>query len=391
MSMKGVMVAALAAVIALAPLGASAGEVSGWIPYWAVSKGTRDAQKHLDKIDTLHPFSFSVSSDGSLKDLAGMKKSAYRKLLRAADKQGVEVIPTIMWSAGNDIHRILSDSKLRDRHVEAIVEMVEDGRYDGVDIDYEAKLAATRTHFSLFLKELSEELPGDAILSCTIEARTPPESLYTTVPATLEYANDLREINRHCDRVNIMTYDQQRADLKLNAAKKGMPYYPVADPDWVKKVIELMDNDIDKSKMSLGVATYGREVQVTVAPEWFKAYTQRWSVSHGYALDTADDHDVEPFRNQAGELSYSYVDSRTLERKLDRMKISSADERKDKVAAQALAYANKTGETVTINTVWWSDAQAIADKIALADRLGLKGIAIFKIDGGEDMDLWDSL
>lgn len=376
----------------LLPNAASAAdlEVSGWIPYWAVAKGTKDATKHLKQLSSIYPFSYSVTTSGGLKDLAGMEKSAWRKLLRAAEKQNVEVIPTVMWSDGQSINRTLSNQSLREDHIENIVEMVEDGDYDGVDIDYEGKLASTRPSFSLFLRELKAALPSSAVLSCTIEARTPPDSLYTSVPATLEHSNDYTEINKYCDRVNLMTYDQQRADLKLNSARAGMPYYPVADTAWVKKVAELAVRDIDKRKIMLGVGTYGREVQVTVSPNWFQAYTSRWSVSDKYALDTAEDHDVSPWRNGAGELSFSYVEDRKLERELNRMKISRADEQKDEIAARALAYANKTGKTVTINLVSWSDAEAIADKVELAERLGLRGISIFKIDGGEDMDLWKS-
>jgi spore germination protein YaaH len=41
--------------------------------------------------------------------------------------------------------------------------------------------------------------------------------------------------------------------------------------------------------------------------------------------------------------------------------------------------------------VTWQDAQAIGDKVALAKRLGIRGVAIFKIDGGEDPKMWDYL
>lgn len=365
-------------------------EVSGWIPYWAVTDGIKDASKQLDSFTRLHPFSFSVDTRGKVKDLARMDKSTWKRLIRNAQSDGIEVIPTVMWSDTANIHKILSDDSLRTAHIQSIADMVRTGKYNGVDIDYEGKLAKTRPYYSLFLKELKKAL-GTKTLSCTIEARTPPESLYTTIPKTLEYANDFEEINTHCDIVNIMTYDQQRADLKLNSVRAGAPYYPVADTEWVKKVIAHASKTIDKKKIVIGVATYGRELELTVAPNWFKSYKQLYSVTDEYARDTAKEHRITPFRNGAGELSYSYVQSKSDSKLLSSVSISSKETKGDSVAAQALAYANKTGETLTVNLVWWSDAEAIAEKVTLAKTLGVRGIAIFKIDGKEDSAIWDSL
>lgn len=364
-------------------------EVSGWIPYWAASDGIRDAAKHLDILTSVYPFSFSVNTNGSLKDLADMGKGAWKRFVRQAKIAGVEVIPTVMWSNTERIHEVLSDKKLRASHIEAIVKMVDKGGYDGVDIDYEGKKASTRSHYSVFLKELKAAL-GGKILSCTIEARTPPDSLYTSIPKNLEYANDYAEINTYCDRVNIMAYDQQRADLKLNSARAGGPYYPNADLAWVKKVMALTSKTIDKDKLLVGVPTYGRELEVTVSPNWFQSYKQLWSVSDEYARDTAEKYDVTPVRNAAGELSYSYVPTKSGAKLLPSVSLSAKDSKGDEIAARALAYANKTGKTTTVHTVWWSDAEAIADKVALAREMGLRGVALFKIDGNEDKDLWDA-
>ncbi len=360
-------------------------EVSGWIPYWAASKGVKDARSNLDALSAIQPFTYSVKKDGSVQDLGNMKKSTWKKLLAEAKKEGVRVTPTVMWSDTANIHRILSDSKLRAAHVASVAEAAK--AYDGIEIDYEGKKAETKPYFSLFLKELKAAL-GTKFLSCTIEARTPPESLYTAVSVNLEYANDYVEINKYCDRVIIMAYDQQRADIKLNAARAGQPYYPVADIEWVRKVMQLTAKSIDKNKLVIGVATYGRESEVTVSPNWFQSYKQLWSVSDKYAEDTADDFDITPGRNAAGELSYTYLPKKSKIKIPSSVKVPNGTPQGMETAARALAYANESGKTLTFNLVWWSDADAIAKKLALAKELGLRGVSIFKIDGGEDKNIW---
>jgi hypothetical protein len=278
-----IILAAVAVIIGMVfsmmPFSASAAEleISGWVPYWKAKEGTADAKKNIHSLDVIHPFAYVVKSDGKLNDLAKLKGTSWKRLFTSARTAGVLIVPTVMTSNTDLVHTLLSDSKLRAKHIKAIADAVKKGGFDGIDIDYEGKRASTKDYYSLFLKELKSAL-GKKMLSCTIEARTPPDSLYKVVPTDIKYANDFVEINKYCDRVNIMAYDQQRADLTLNDKRKGTPYIPVSDTEWVEKVIKLTAKTIDKDKLVLGVATYGAEWELQVAPDWYKQYSKLWAI-----------------------------------------------------------------------------------------------------------------
>lgn len=365
-------------------------EVAGWIPYWRDSQGIKDATKHLGDIDTVYPFAFTVQNDGTIKDHAKLSAKEWKAFMKKARSEDVEIIPTVMTSDGAAIHNILAYSDSRARHIQAIVDMVEKGKFDGVDIDYEGKKADTKVWFSLFLLELKQALKSK-VLSCTVEARTPPDSLYREVPAVINYVNDYKTMDLACDRIVIMAYDQQRADIKANDARKGEPYIPVADPLWVEKVVKLTLESFSKEKIVLGIPTYGRQWAVTVAPEWFKGYSSLEALNIPHMLDLAKREKVKPTRNVAGELSFSYLPkilgTKTI-KEIKKMKVPSGTEAGEKAALQALAYANKTGNEVIVNVAWYSDAEAMMDKVELAEKYDLRGVSLFKIDGEEDQKFW---
>lgn len=374
-------------------------EVSGWIPYWRTEAGARDARSHIDQFTEVNPFGYSVKSDGSLADTAKIGEADWQRLIREASKKGVRVIPTLMWSDPNAIHAVLSDPAKRAAHIKAISSMVERNSFDGVDIDYEAKKAETRDSYSAFLRELSIELKkGNPAkwLQCTIEARMPLEARFSgTPPANIEYANDLPRVNRYCDRVRVMTYDQQTADIQLNRKHAGELYAPVADVAWVEKVVNYMDNDIDRKKMMLGIPTYGYIYQVmpNTGGTGF-SYIKLESFNPKYGDDIAEEYDLTPERGASGELNLTYVpkDSpKTLPSQKELARLAPKGTESAYLASEgALAYAKKERKQAPVTYLTWSDAGAIRQKVTLAGRLGVAGVAVFKIDGSVDPDMWDA-
>lgn len=375
-------------------------EVSGWIPYWRTATGTADVLPNLNKLTEVNPFGYTVKMDGTLYNALQIEKKEWQTLIKAAKAKKVRVIPTVMWSDTASIHAVLSDPALRSKHVKQIVDTVVSNNFDGIDIDYEGKLAEDKDNYSAFLKELSVAFgtkKANKWLMCTIEARMPLSARYSgAIPPGIEYANDLPMINKYCDRVRIMTYDQGTADVELNKAHKTEVYAPIADTAWVEKVVNYMAQDIERTKMVIGVATYGYDYQVMpntsgsgYSYDLLEAFNPR------YATDVAKEYGITPIRNSAGELSFSYIPKETSKSLPTQAQVSLSAPKgtvgANLAAAGALALVKSNNTQAPFHVLWWSDAGAIKSKVALAKKLGVKGIAIFKFDGGQDPAMWSVL
>lgn len=364
-------------------------KVAGWLPYWAAEDGIESALDNIDKLDTIYLFTVEVAADGQLVNKADYDEHEWEELFEAAEDNDVELIPTIAWFDGEQIDFVLKNKTLRKRHIQQIEDLVDDYDFAGVDIDYEGKKASTIDHFSLFLEELQDELNRRQTLVCTLEARTPADSLYRDVPKTIDYANDYDEIEKHCDRIQLMAYDQQRADLKLNDKRRGVPYMPVADKDWVEKVIDLALEDFDEDKVMLGAPTYGRAWDVTVASEWYRDYNRVATLNQPRILELAKKYNSPIGRTEGGEAVISYFPEDSIWKIFNQLPTPKGTPKGFEAAAKALLVATVADIEVPVRVLIWSDAKAVKDKLELVEDFNLRGLSIFKIDGEEDPDIWD--
>jgi len=385
----------LVALFFLSPLSADAVviskpfEVSGWIPYWRTATGTADALQYLDVFTEINPFVYTLKNDGSLVDNGKLNEEPWISFIAEAKKRGVRIIPTVMNSNGEFIAGILKNYSQRIALEDRIAALVFENNFDGIDIDFEAKGASTNPYFSLFLKGLQMRLGSKKWLMCTIEARTPPADAFAKIPKKLEYANDFVAINKYCDRVRFMTYDQRTADQMLNKKYKGIVYTPLADTAWVEKSIRLAMKTINKKKIVIGIATYGNEYRVGGSVGDYE-YQIQWAFNPRYADQIAALYGVTPARNAWGEMGLAYVPTSTqMMIGADVMPAAPMPgESGTNISQNATA---STSLQTAFRYLVWSDAKAIADKVALAKKLGVRGVAIFKIDGGEDPAMWDVL
>lgn len=353
-------------------------EKAVWIPYWRKTEGASTTLANLNTLTQISPFAYELQSDGTIKNALKANEEPWTTLIGEARKKKVKIYPSILSYPQTskeqyNIYLLLAQKAKRKAHIDNIVRLVKDNKYDGIDIDYENKMAEIRPYFSAFLTELAKALHKDGKkLICTVEARTPPESKFATTSADvlkrIEYSNDYKTIGSVCDQVRIMAYDQGGDDLSLvnQYATSGTTYKPVADIEWVKKLVTYALWDIPAKKIILGVPTYGYKYEVIPGtggvPE---KYSRIGSMNWNYADELVRSLSMVPYRNNAGELSFVYATSTGV-----------------------------NGENLGAwkqYLVWYSDATAIADKIRIAKLYKLGGVAVFKVDGGNDPNLWSVL
>jgi len=367
---------------------AAGSDVGGWVPYWTSEAGVETVIDNMDEIDILYPFVYEVEGLGAIVAKVDFDDGVWEDLLAEADDERVEVIPTIAWFDGDAIHTVLSSNSKRKALIRDIEDLVDDNNFDGINIDFENKKAETIDHYSRFLKDLNKALGRDT-LTCAIEARMRPEHRWRDVPATITYANDYKAINEHCDWVELMTYDQQRADLHFNDKRKGLPYNPVADIDWVEHVLEFALEDIDADKIMLGIPTYGRAYDVTVAADWYKDYTRVASVDHSRAVVLANDiYNVPIGRTAGGEAIITYFPEDSVWKIFNQLPTPAGTPAGYEAAAKALMVATIANIEIPVRMLTWGDAKAAEGKLDLAKKYDLKGVAFFKFDAEEDEKLW---
>lgn len=389
--MKHLRVLPLIALFLLLPSGAHAQqsfEITGWIPYWRTATGTADTLPHLDKLTEVNPFVYTLRQDGTLADNGNLDQEPWLSFIAEAKKKGVRVIPTVMSSDRALLHRILSNSQTRIALEDEITALVKEKDYDGIDIDFENKAYETRDYFSTFLRGLYQRM-GQKWVMCTIETRIPLSEQYFELPVPETagmYANDLKEINKYCDRVRVMTYDQQRIDNRLNEAAGARLYAPVGDPAWIEKVVNFMAQDIPRHKMLIGVPTYGYEYAITAYANNEYVYDILWTFNPGYATPIAEQYGINPERQYWGELGFTYV---PLGGSTTPPTAGSVGALAAAAAASQLATAQNTN--LTFRYLVWPDETSVQQRIDLAKRLGIRGVAVFKFDGGQDPDIWNVL
>lgn len=212
--------------------------------------GSRDPLRQLVVIlatqirsyNEISAFSYTIERDGLLTANDPVNDRLLIDLARAND---IRVIPTIAstWDSRNII-AILKDSKLRARHIDAIMQIARSPLIDGIDIDYENLPPEMRQPFIDFIARLAESLHREGkTLSVTVPAKTRADD-----PCYLCRFADYAALGAVADHIRIMAYEYH--------GRTGAPG-PNAPIWWVRQVTDYAVSQIPREKIILGVHLYG--------------------------------------------------------------------------------------------------------------------------------------
>lgn len=309
---------------------------SPWIAWWDQARGLQALQQHPGVAASVSPYWYVFGSDGRLQPLPNADAPEFVAAVRAL---GIPLVPTISNAHPQTNQKdpalavtVLGDPQRRARHVAAILDTVRTREYDGIDINYENMPADLRRAFTRFIGDLADVLHAEGrLLAVTLQPKI-REPGGDNGSAALDYA----AIGAVADLVRVMAYD-----YSWETSEPG----PVAPLPWVEQVVRYAAAQIPPARLQLGVALYGYE----------------WSAGAGTSR-MWDELDAIA-REQGAEIRW------------------------DQQARSPWFEYDADGRRVV---VWFENADSLAYKLDLVRRLGLAGLAAWRL-GGEDPRVWHTL
>lgn len=304
-------------------------EFSAWLVYWD-PLSVKSFEANVSRMARVYPEAYTAQPDGLPGRIPIVKKEDLAKTVALARQHGVKVLGTMNNYASEvggfepkRVQKFLHDPALMERHVDALIALAQEDGLDGLDVDYESLAAADRGAFTKFVARLYEKAKPLGLLIGI--AVHPKES----EPGTWDgpKAQDYAALGRVVDFFHVMTYDFHWAT--------GSPG-SVAPLPWVRSVMEFTKAVVPKEKLEMGLNGYGYAWRPKGATLTWPGFLE---LQNKFGKFERDEH--------SGELKKQLPD----------------------------------GEA------WMADAQTSQAKLAMAQELGLRGVAMWVL-GQEDPRTW---
>ncbi len=314
------------------PVARAAGTIR-WGYYVTYSANSLTSLKaNIAGLTHVSPYYYSLKTDGTID--TRNEQPTTTAFLRA---NGVKIVPMISTSAQHAAFRALLDTaEERDRLVSAIVGLVTDKGYDGIQIDFEGLDPTDRALLTDFMRRLHERLaPRGKLTTMAVAAKA--SDVQTGWGGVYDYA----ALAPHVDLVVLMAYDYHYQNGKVPGA--------IAPVGWVRAVAQFGAREFGAGKTLLGMPLYGMD----------------WNTAKGPPARTLRMADGPALAARPGATSgYSVVDD-----------------------ASWVRYTDEAGDA---HEGWYEDERSVAAKLQVVTELGLAGFAAWRL-GQENDAAWAAI
>ncbi len=303
-------------------------QVTIWAPYIGFLE-QKTLTDNADRLSEVNFFWYELGANGEIRGSVQSEAG-----LNAAREAGLSVLPSIL---NGDFDRervaaIIHDPDRRAAHIAAIVQLVMENDFDGIDIDYESLFAEDRDAFTAFIQELAAALHAqNKLLSTTVHPKTGEGGAWGG-----PQAQDWAKLGAVSDEFKIMIYDYHHG-----ASEAG----PIAPPGWADQVLSYAESQVEPGKIFMGVPFYGYD--------WVGSKGE--SIEWRQAVKRAKMYNVRVQRDaSSGEAWFTYDDGR--------------------------------------HTVYFNDAETLRGRLEmmLDKHPDIAGVSIWRL-GGEDPMNWAAL
>lgn len=317
-------------------------EVLGWIPFWDQQRAYQSFSNNADVFTHISLFWYLVRSDGSVKKYIYANED--KTIINFAHSKGVKVLALVAnlpdedeggdWDASR-VEKVIGSASARKKHVADLVSLVNKYGFDGINIDYEALEEFQKESFTLFIKDLSEQMHsrGKVVAVALHPKKREGDPNYSNG----SQAQDWGKLGKYADQLHIMNYEEHW---------ETSPPGPTASVPWVESILSYAKKLIPNGKIFAGVPLYGYDWDGSSKAEGV-TFTQVQSLVKKYNPKIVWD-------SRAKTNYFSYRDDSTS------------------------------------HTVWYEDNRSVSAKLNLFNNMGLNNTAFWRL-GGEDPRVWTTL
>ena len=313
--------------------------VKGSIPYWDQQNAFQSFQENISLFNYVNLFWYYLGRSGEVVKYAYAIED--RGIVEYAHANNIKVSAVITnlpefqgasWDSER-VENVISDSEIRNDHIENIIKKINELDFDGIIIDYESVRIDAKENFSIFIRELYIELHENGKELAVV---LHPRSGNRIRGEENGWFQDWKVLSEYSDHLQIMAYGEH-----YDEGEAG----PIASLPWVEKIITYAKSlNIPGNKLFLGIPLYGYD--------WNKDDdSAAEGLTYADVKSIQDEYDVEEKWNDGAKSPYFFY------------KDGSED-----------------------HEVWFENAESVKAKISEAITAQIGGISFWRL-GGEDSEI----